>query len=81
MLETLYSYTLSLDVGDLVELKKYLSSQGIMRVSFRRSNVFEGTNRAFNEKDIQGITKEDFNWLTEKEPYGVRRLVIECQLI
>jgi len=81
MIKTLYSYSTVKQFESVEELKEHLTAKGVLRISFRRSNVYEGTSRAFNEKAVENITEEDFEWLIEKELYGVRTLLIESQQI
>jgi hypothetical protein len=77
MVETLQNYTIPIHVDNVQNLIDYLIAQKIQRVSFRTSNVFEGPSRCYNEKNVLDITEDDLTWLSKKEPYGVRSLVIE----
>ncbi len=81
MIETLCPYTTIKRFENVEELKEHLTANGVLRISFRRSNAYEGTGDAFNEKNVEDITQEDFDWLTKEIEHGVRTLVVESQLI
>ena len=81
MIESLYSYSTVKQFESVEELKEHLTANGVLRISFRRSNAFEGPSRAFNEKAVVNITEKDFEWLTKETEHGVRILVVESQLI
>jgi hypothetical protein len=81
MIQTLSTFASSKAFNDVNELKDYLISERVTRVSFRVSSIYQGTGDAFNEKDVVDITQEDFDWLTEETEHGVRTLVVESQLI
>jgi hypothetical protein len=81
MIETQYSYSTIKQFRGVEDLREYLKSNGISSVSFRVSSIYQGTGDAFNEKNVEDISQEDFDWLTEETELGVRTLVVESQLI
>ena len=81
MIQTLSTFASTVVFNDVDELKDYLIALRIMRVSFRVSTVYEGKGNIFNERNVEDITREDFDWLTKEIEHGVRTLVIESQLI